>query len=815
MLQQTVSQYCNSTYGVNPPQLNYENEPVRFGKKNHLWFYGHSWEYKNKEYFWGQLGCWKSGKIKEFKSWDNNKLDKGFKKKFNDQVRMTQNKIKIEKHEKNEKCRKDSMAIWKKTKACDSHEYLDQKNIKAFAARKQNETLYVPLYDTVGMTGLQRIFIADGKTEKKFSYGIKIQGSICPLKPFKDSKLVYLSEGFSTAASIQMAFPNVPSIAAMNANNLVHAVLTIRAINPDCEIILAADDDSATEEKAGNLKAVLCQKKFKKLVSIFPKFMAKTSDHTDFNDLHISEGIEAVQKQLEYKKEDFNQIIPLGHKDKNYFYTSEINQEIVSLNPSSHDLKNLLQLGTKRYWFKNYGKENDDGDIKIDWSEVADDLMQGCHSKGVFDPTKIRGTGVWREGETIIINNGKSILNEPENSEYIYRKGQYSPFALIPNPESYHSKLLNAFQNIHTKEKKEYFYIASWYIQSFIFPVMPWRFHLWLTGEKGSGKSTILRWLSQICVSPLYVKNSTAAGITQEAGSNAKAVIYDESEPDKYKTDAILSIMRENSDNDNSLSLRGTATGNSIKHNTNLNFCFGSIQVPQLNAADKSRIFVVELKSTENQPESDFVKMQEAVEEVEKFRPHIFTSIYKNIDKIQKMYAISRRYLTKFDLEARQRDQISAAIACFSAYLFDNGAEASEGLCDLIINEYNLVQSVYTEDNEEQESELAYSDLMSLIINQRDNVTVARAVCDLHNSKIEHASYESDLGSFGLKLSAGKLFVSSNHPRLLKFLPKYPKLTSIFKRDEKFFDSNARIKPIGSTQSRGVWVKIKEEDLKR
>ena len=82
---------------------------------------------------------------------------------------------------------------------------------------------------------------------------------------------------------------------AMNAGNLQAVAMALHANYPSLQIVIAADDDHATEGNPGMTAARQAALSVGGMVAV-PLFDAnRPAKATDFNDLHQAQGLEAVQ----------------------------------------------------------------------------------------------------------------------------------------------------------------------------------------------------------------------------------------------------------------------------------------------------------------------------------------------------------------------------------------------------------------------------------------------------------------------------------------------------------------------------------------
>lgn len=770
----------------------FNNTCIRLGHKNHVWIYAHEWTYKGNIYQEITFGSWRYGDQQSIKSWDAEMMkDKNFKKAYRDKTREAKGKIDHDKKIKQKECAIKWKKILENSPTCAHHDYLEYKNVKPYGLKQdQNGTLLIPCSDINGITGVQRIF-KDPETErfeKRFSAGIKINGSIHALKGLKNHDYCYLTEGYATAATIQEIYPNIPVVACFSANNIPHSIQTIREIYPNIRIVIAADNDHSLERNVGVFYAKKAAKSNPGIILKIPKFSTKNSDWSDFNDLAEFESRETAAEQLYFTEDEFTTIFPLGHNEGIYYYISTENQQIIPLPFHQHNKAGFRRLcANKEYWLKNYGIEKDEDSIMVSWDNAADDLVYQCHKKGIFDPQKVRGIGVWQDGKNYVINDGQKLINPNPDSKYLYQKTIPVDYSMVESDPNTLLELLEAFKNLEYKTPNDYFFLSSWYIQTQIFATIPWRFHIWVSGEAGTGKSTILKWIADLCMNPLLTNNTTVAGLRQKAKSNATTIIFDEAEPKADRTKDIIGLAREMSSNGSYQSLRGTNTGKVINYNTQVNFCMGSIQIDEMNQADRSRFFTIEMASTKGQDPKKYADIQQRIDYFTARKGEIFHHIYNGIDTIKQNTILANSYLKDYKMESRLADQLSVAIACYFFYF--NQGELPKEYFQLIMNKFDLINSEYKEENETKEHEEAYDALMSTVLDAHMGLNVAGAIHDLKYSTLPtyKDSIEKAMVIHGLVYdpSDNTLFIHSNNRNLTKKMEKYPDLPRLLGRYDK------------------------------
>ena len=176
------------------------------------------------------------------------------------------------------------------------HAYLRRKGIPALAEVRQdrNGMLLIPVRDSSGKVQSLQYIAPDGT--KRFLIGGKVQGGHFVI-PGKPEKPLVLCEGYATGASIHLACEYTVYV-AFSANNLPVVANIMRSKFPDTSIMVCGDNDEAGRGK-GQEAAQAAQARL-----VLPTFT--TGVGKDFNDLHQSEGLQEVRRQLEASEQAGN-----------------------------------------------------------------------------------------------------------------------------------------------------------------------------------------------------------------------------------------------------------------------------------------------------------------------------------------------------------------------------------------------------------------------------------------------------------------------------------------------------------------------------
>lgn len=203
-----------------------------------------------------------------------------------------------------------AVAIWEAAVPCTSHPYLDRKGVQSYGLRigrwervdadtgevvlVTDRALLVPIRDRQRQLWSLQCIQPDADKLKLYLKGGAKQGHFFALgaKPQqRDGQQVFvLAEGYATAASLHEATGHMV-LCCFDVSNLMAVARQLRDRLPDALIVFAADNDDQTVGNPGVTKARAAAAAVGGLVAVPPP--------GDFNDLHLSGGLEAVALVLE------------------------------------------------------------------------------------------------------------------------------------------------------------------------------------------------------------------------------------------------------------------------------------------------------------------------------------------------------------------------------------------------------------------------------------------------------------------------------------------------------------------------------------
>jgi len=626
-----------NNFAIDLPPL--DGKILRFdrdGKKN-AWFWGVQLftQKSGAAYIIAKVGDWKTDEEFEFKT--NMAFSREDKKAIGQRIKEAQEKSEKAKEGLQIDAAEVAVQILAQARYPAPTDYMNRKLIpELFGARvtKQrlvdaatgrsssrmydDELLIVPMRDVNGrLWGVQQITGAKPPHKNKFFLtGQRIDGLFHTIPEDADLRgndPLYVVEGFATGVSVHLATQE-PVVVVFNSQNIPKVLEALRADSPDRPIIIAGDDDvrarrpDGTPYNAGRTKAEEAAKA-SIAKTCFPKFRSEENNPTDWNDLHVREGLDEVKKQLREVKAERHYVMCLGHADGSYYYTSSSNKEITAVRIHSPDqLTNLMPLA---YWEALYmGKRG------IDWQRAADDLKQRCRARGNFRNENVRGLGVWIDAGRVVVHLGDRLSVDGQemgihdlHSQYLYLL-EHTCRPIHPKPLTLEEcKPIHDFLNLAAFERPEQrMFLSGWIMAARLSGLLEWRPHVWITGESGSGKSTVL---SQFVLPMLgdqrirFTGGSTEPGMRQRIKSNAVPIMFDEFEPDSQaamaRVQSCLEYIRQAS-TDSGMIVKGSAGGASMEYRARFCAAVSAIRTMLTSQADRTRFTLIELQRAQHTP---------------------------------------------------------------------------------------------------------------------------------------------------------------------------------------------------------------------
>ncbi len=246
----------------------------------------------------GYFGCWKTGITSKWRADIGRDLTDDEVREHSRRMAVLQQEREAEEQIKHQAAAANARKLWRAaTPAEEAHPYIQLKRIKPHDARvAKNGDLLVSMIDADGaIWNLEQITVSsDGSNKKRGLTGGRRTGLFHVIGEINQDSVICVVEGFATGCSIHEATEHA-CVVAFNCGNLPAVAQAIRQKYPDHQIIIAADDDYMTDGNPGLTKAKEAAASGCAIVGI-PTFASDRPEKaTDFNDMVIHCGVEAVQ----------------------------------------------------------------------------------------------------------------------------------------------------------------------------------------------------------------------------------------------------------------------------------------------------------------------------------------------------------------------------------------------------------------------------------------------------------------------------------------------------------------------------------------
>lgn len=239
----------------------------------------------------GSFGDWRTGLSQSWRADIGRALSPQEETAHRAKIEAIRREREAEESRRHEVARHQAESIWRAAEPAIDHPYLTKKGVKSHGLRVDDTgRLIVPMRDGGVIHSLQFI---GSESEKLFLPGGRVKG--CYFGIGKPDHSLCIVEGYATGASIHEATGFAVAI-AFNAGNLLPVAKAIKAKFPDMRLIVCGDDDHLSNGNPGLTKATEAARAIGGLLAVPAFGTQRPTDATDFNDLHQTEGLEAVKR---------------------------------------------------------------------------------------------------------------------------------------------------------------------------------------------------------------------------------------------------------------------------------------------------------------------------------------------------------------------------------------------------------------------------------------------------------------------------------------------------------------------------------------
>lgn len=549
--------------------------------------------------------------------------------------------------------------LWDAAQPCESHPYLERKGVASYGLRVgawerideetgevvvvANNALLLPLRDRQRkLWSLQAIFV-DPNAKKLYLKGGAKAGNFLPIgKPqtHEGRQVFILGEGYATCASVHAATGHMVLV-CFDKSNLLTVARSLRERLPDAWIVFAADNDTHTDGNPGVTAARKAAQEVGGLVAVPPP--------GDFNDMQLSEGLEAVAGAIaaafqpapepdpepeadvdfdgeapvdsdpvpDVKEPDLpidpgdNEVLIasgghfaiLGYDGDTYYVFHRRKKQVITRVRGDFSDQGLVELAPMNWWETWFPADGNKGGVNrnlaFEW------FIDVAHARGIYDPRRVRGRGAWRDNGRVVFHHGDYLSVDGAQTQIggIQSKWVYPMSRSMPAPDAdavtneEGRYLIEVAKMARWTRPGSAALLAGWVFLAPVCGALSWRPHIWITGAAGSGKTTLYeRYVQTLLagISEPLAGDSSEPGIRQAVRADAIPVLIDEFEPneetDRKRIKSVLTLARQASSETSAQTAKGTMSGDGMRFHVRSMFCFASVNTVLDKDSDVSRI---------------------------------------------------------------------------------------------------------------------------------------------------------------------------------------------------------------------------------
>lgn len=474
---------------------------------------------------------------------------------------------------------------------------------------------------------------------------------------------------------------------------------------------------------------------------------------------------------------------PQGYLNKKYYFFPRSTGDIEEM--STADLKsdlNLYHMARQSFYMSMM-----DDPAKATGKEVvnmfAPILMEMCKNQGKFDPERVRNVGIWRDDSGDIVANlgmqlyipGRGFVDHADyEGKSVYVSAPRTVDIDVPALSSSESvQLRHICESLGWKYGINGSLLAGWIYAAILSGILRWRPHVFITGQKGSGKSTVIERVVRRCLNGWSVNEdggTTEAGFRRKLGNRARPVVSDEMEGggDRQKNvDSVFFLARKSS--------VGAEYSNAyVDITVHSCFCFGAIIPSMTQGADQDRITVMELvPDTSAGARQRWKGIEKQIRDTitSEFSRGLIRRAVDNAENFLRNVEVFEDELSELLGSARSAEQFAPMVAGLYA-LHSTGLITADKAADWIAAQD---WQFFHEADEGSDSEKLVAHLMTSLIDYQvmDRNTKA-TIADLIKHVVDKGQNDEAariaLGRYGFKVEDGWLLVANSKSRLSDLL---------------------------------------------
>ncbi len=475
--------------------------------------------------------------------------------------------------------------------------------------------------------------------------------------------------------------------------------------------------------------------------------------------------------------------ITLGFNDGYGYFLPKRTEQVTRFSLGSLRKQNLLQLSSLAWWESMFPTKGG-----IDWDACYDAINRWVEGVGVYDPSNQRGRGAWYDdgrsvlhlGDRLMIDNQRTSLTDYKGRFIYARQAAFeNGFDAVPASTDDGVALADLFEGLNWARPEHAMFTMGWVALAPICGALSWRPHLWLTAQRGAGKSWAQENLIDKLVGRMMIYcqgGTTEAGIRQKVQFDARPVMFDEAESENQQAmnriQSVVELARQSSSDTGAEIMKGTVNGSGMSFRMRSMFLMGSINVGLKQAADESRFTVVSLNKAE--------KTAASVERFRAFEAKVMETLNDDFCKSIRarayhMIPVIRENAKTFSTAVAMKmgsqrigDQIGTLLAGYWAMVDDEifTLEDAKAIVDRIsLEEAQEAEQVSDEENclSRIMQRQVRVDGMTGPINRSIGELIQIGVSSVDSVAITASMARDVLPRYGIAVEGGRVYISNTH----------------------------------------------------
>lgn len=511
-------------------------------------------------------------------------------------------------------------------------------------------------------------------------------------------------------------------------------------------------------------------------------------------------------------------------KDGKLRYYLDADRQLIALSDRDHTRLGLQGLfGAQLHLLNRWWPRIDKNGQPHDWApdHVSQAMMQACSRAGLWDPReRQRGRGAWlgEDGTALVLHTGSHVMTFPATrtpyrdhttelaglvGRFVYSAadamGAPASEPAGDDPDGPAMAVLAKLRSwAWRRGEVDAVLMLGWIGAAMVGGALKWRPSAWVTGGKGTGKSTLDDLVKGLFGGAMiHTADTTAAGLYQTLRHQTLPIAIDELEADadNRRANAVIKLARLASSG--ALMLRGGQDHASTEFVVRSSFLFSSILIPPLTPQDRSRITVLDLGEL---PAGAVAPVIEA-RAMAALGAQLRRRLVDGWTRLGTTLAAYRDALQAAGHNARAQDQLGTLLAAADVLLFDDHepGSAEEWVKRLTASELSEA------DDNQRDEERCLAHLLSSPADvfrggsRRTLGEWVRLAAELDDiAAAEGPDARRTLGTYGLKLLDPEPAVDDEpaQPRRLAIANQHKGLAAVYA------DSHWQ----GTSGTMGVWV---------